>query len=47
MAAEAGERFEELDPFPDHSTTLATLVGQAAGAPNLAPDAVNVPLIRH
>ena len=41
------ERFEELAPFPDHSAELATLVGQAAGAPNLAPDAVNVPMIRH
>ena len=41
------ERFEELAPFPDHSTELAALVGLAAGAPNLAPDAVNVPMIRH
>ncbi len=47
--AEAGadERFEELAPFPDHSAALASLVGQAAGAPNLAPDAVNGPMIRH
>ena len=40
-------RFEELAAFPDHSAELAALVGQAAGAPNLAPDAVNVPMIRH
>ena len=46
-AAEVTERFEELAPFPDHSAELATLVGQVAGAPNLAPDAVNVPMIRH
>ena len=45
--AGAGERFEELAPFPDHSAALASLVGQAAGAPNLAPDAVNGPMIRH
>jgi uncharacterized protein len=46
-AATATERFEELAPFPDHSAELAALVGQAAGAPSLAPDAVNVPMIRH
>jgi uncharacterized protein len=40
-------RFEELAGFPDHSAELAPLVGQAAGPPNLAPDAVNVPMIRH
>jgi uncharacterized OB-fold protein len=40
-------RFEELAPFPDHSAELAPLVGQAAGAPTLAPDAVNAPMIRH
>lgn len=40
-------RFEELEAFPDHSAALAALVGQTAGAPNLAPDAVNVPMIRH
>jgi uncharacterized protein len=40
-------RFEELAPFPDHSADLASLVGQASGAPNLAPDAVNGPMIRH
>ncbi len=45
--AGSGERFEELAAFPDHSAELASLVGQAAGAPNLAPDAVNVPMIRH
>jgi uncharacterized OB-fold protein/acyl dehydratase len=43
----AAKRFEELLPFPDHSAALAALVGQAAGAPSLAPDAVNVPMIRH
>jgi uncharacterized OB-fold protein/acyl dehydratase len=43
----AAARFEELAPFPDHSAELAPLVGQAAGAPSLAPDAVNVPMIRH
>jgi 3-oxo-4,17-pregnadiene-20-carboxyl-CoA hydratase alpha subunit len=42
-----GERFDELAPFPDHSAELAALVGQSSGAPNLAPDAVNVPMIRH
>ena len=47
MSAAATERFEELTPFPDHSADLAPLVGQSAGAPNLAPDAVNVPMIRH
>ena len=33
--------------FPDHSAELAALVGQAAGPPSLAPDAVNAPMIRH
>jgi len=47
LSAAATERFEELTPFPDHSADLAPLVGQSAGAPNLAPDAVNVPMIRH
>jgi uncharacterized OB-fold protein len=42
-----GERLEELAAFPDHSAELAALVGLASGAPNLAPDAVNVPMIRH
>ena len=41
------ERFAELTAFPDHSAELAGLVGQSAGPPNLAPDAVNVPMIRH
>ena len=45
--AGAGERFEELRSFPDHSEELAALIGQAAGTPNLSPDAVNVPMIRH
>ncbi len=40
-------RFEELAAFPDHSAELAPLVGQSAGPPSLAPDAVNVPMIRH
>jgi 3-oxo-4,17-pregnadiene-20-carboxyl-CoA hydratase alpha subunit len=43
----AAERFEELEPFPDHSAELAALVGMLAGAPSLSPDAVNVPMIRH
>ncbi len=47
MSAAAAARFEELAPFPDRSAALAALVGQAAGAPNLAPDAVNGPMIRH
>ena len=47
MSAAAAERFEELTPFPDHSADLAPLVGQTAGSPSLAPDAVNVPMIRH
>ena len=42
-----GARLEELAAFPDHSDKLAALVGLASGAPNLAPDAVNVPMIRH
>jgi uncharacterized protein len=46
-AGTAPARFEELAGFPDHSAALAPLVGQAAGPPNLAPDAVNVPMIRH
>jgi uncharacterized protein len=41
------DRFEELTAFPDHSAELAALIGQASGRPNLAPDAVNVPMIRH
>ncbi len=46
-AGVAGERFEELAPFPDHSAELAPLVGQVSGSPNLSPDAVNLPMIRH
>ncbi len=41
------DRFEELEAFPDHSHALAALIGQASGAPNLSPDAVNLPMIRH
>jgi uncharacterized protein len=40
-------RPEELAGLPDHSAELAQLVGQAAGAPSLSWDAVNVPMIRH
>lgn len=43
----AGERLEELAARPDHSAELAALIGQSAGTPNLSPDAVNVPMIRH
>ena len=46
-AAAGSERFEELARFPDHSATLAGLVGQEAGPPGLSFDAVNVPMIRH
>jgi uncharacterized OB-fold protein/acyl dehydratase len=42
-----GARYPELGPYPDNSEALATLVGQVAGSPNLSPDAVNVPMIRH
>ena len=38
---------EELGAFPDHSAELAALIGQPSGAPNLSPDAVNLPMIRH
>lgn len=41
------ERFEELQSLPDHSAELAALIGKQSGAPNLSPDAVNVPMIRH
>jgi uncharacterized OB-fold protein/acyl dehydratase len=41
------EQFEELAPFPDHGAELAALVGLVAGTPNLSPDAVNLPMIRH
>jgi uncharacterized OB-fold protein/acyl dehydratase len=40
-------RLEELSVYPDHSAALAELVGRSSGPPNLAPDAVNVPMIRH
>jgi uncharacterized OB-fold protein/acyl dehydratase len=40
-------RLAELEGFPDHSATLAALVGQSSGSPNLSPDAVNLPMIRH
>jgi uncharacterized OB-fold protein len=43
----ATERLEELRDFPDNSAELAALVGQASGPPNLSPDAVNLPMIRH
>jgi uncharacterized OB-fold protein/acyl dehydratase len=43
----APTRFSELEPYPDNSEALAALVGQVAGSPNLSPDAVNVPMIRH
>jgi uncharacterized OB-fold protein len=41
------ERDEELAAFPDHSDELASLIGLPSGAPNLSPDAVNLPMIRH
>ena len=47
IAVSGRERFEELARFPDHSAELAALIGQSSGAPNLSPDAVNVPMIRH
>jgi len=37
---------DELAPFRT-TAPAASLVAKAAGAPNLAPDAVNVPMIRH
>ncbi len=43
----SAERLSELAAFPDHSAELAALVGQSTGAPNLSPDAVNHPMIRH
>jgi uncharacterized OB-fold protein len=46
-AVPASERFEELAGYRDHSVELAALVGQSSGAPNLSPDPVNVPMIRH
>ena len=36
-----------LAPFADRSVELEALVGQEAGAPQLSPDAVNAPMIRH
>ncbi|HUC05284.1 MAG TPA: OB-fold domain-containing protein [Acidimicrobiales bacterium] len=45
-SADAG-RFEELGALPDHSAELRSLIGQFSGAPNLSPDAVNAPMIRH
>ncbi len=46
-SGEGRERFAELEGRPDHSVELEELVGQAAGAPTLSPDAVNVAMIRH
>jgi len=43
----AAERLPELAGFPDHSAELAALIGQSTGTPNLSPDAVNLPMIRH
>jgi uncharacterized OB-fold protein len=43
----AAERLAELADFPDHSAELADLIGQSTGTPNLSPDAVNLPMIRH
>jgi uncharacterized OB-fold protein/acyl dehydratase len=45
--SDRADRLEELAPYPDHSVQLGALVGQAAGAPNLSPHAVNAPMIRH
>ena len=41
------DRFEELAPYPDHSVELEGLIGQSSGPPQLSPDAVNQPMIRH
>lgn len=38
-------RFAELVPFADHGVGLEALVGQASGAPQLSPHAVNAPMI--
>ena len=46
-ASQQSQRLEELAALPDHSDELAALVGRAAGPPTLAPDAVNLPMIRH
>jgi uncharacterized OB-fold protein len=40
-------RFPELAPFADHRVELEALVGQASGAPQLSPHAVNAPMIHH
>lgn len=40
-------RFAELVPFADHGPELEALVGQATGAPQLSPHAVNAPMIHH
>jgi uncharacterized protein len=40
-------RFTELEPFPDHSVELESLIGLSTGPPNLSPHAVNAPMIRH
>jgi uncharacterized OB-fold protein len=41
------DRFEELAPYPDHSVELEGLIGQSSGPPQLSPDVVNQPMIRH
>ncbi|HVB90761.1 MAG TPA: OB-fold domain-containing protein [Acidimicrobiales bacterium] len=41
------DRPDELAPFPDHSAELERLVGLSSGEPQLSPDAVNAPMIRH
>ncbi|HEY3843469.1 MAG TPA: bifunctional MaoC family dehydratase N-terminal/OB-fold nucleic acid binding domain-containing protein [Acidimicrobiales bacterium] len=41
------ERFEELQPYPDHSAALKKVIGLSSGPPLLSPDAVNAPMIRH
>jgi uncharacterized OB-fold protein len=40
-------RLAELEPFPDRSLELATLIGLESGAPHLSPHAVNAPMIQH
>jgi uncharacterized OB-fold protein/acyl dehydratase len=40
-------RFDELLPFPDHSVELEGLIGRSSGEPQLSPDPVNEPMIRH
>jgi uncharacterized protein len=39
--------FAEAASFADRSVELEALVGREAGAPQLSPDAVNAPMIRH